>query len=642
MKINTNLFKVNLFAFFLLMFNYISAQKLDSLLQLAANCKGEDKLVSISNACKHAYYYEEDKSDSLTSLLQNEAKKQNNKYYLGQSYYFFGLYDFGTTDFDGAFQNYTRALKLFKSVDSLKQVAEMYHNLSMVHSNLSNIKEAKNSLQNAIRINIKLGNTKNLINNKFLEVGYVSDKEESIKLYDEIAKLSKEINYYQGLLLAHLNMGVIYSKLNNNDKHLECISKAESYLEYPGNQIYKNNVLSSKASLFYKLKKYKKAMKYYSLLIDQISKKEKKGDFTDKALKINTYYNLASANEMCGNFKKAMSFYKLYADQSDSLGLVNQAQAVASAEAKYKLDLKENENKYLKKEAEISVGQLSTAKKQRVLLGLLLFTAFVAIVLLTARYNTKQKHFMEVEKISLQIEKQNQKLNQLNIEMESILQVVSHDFRTPLAKIKMLNELLEIQEKENLSENGKEKIAKIHKSIDEAENLVSDILEIKNFYIYGEVISEPIAFSLKDEINGLIAHYNTPIELKQLKVHLNILGTETVVTEIDIFKRVLGNLLSNAVKFSEKNKEIFIEAIHKKGRITLKVKDQGPGFTEKDKNLVFNQPGKLSNQPLEWGTSHGLGLYIVDKLVREQLKGTITLNSNSQKGSVFIVDWETC
>lgn len=618
-----------------------NGQKIDSLLNKSEQVSGIEKLNLLNDACRYAYYYEKIRSDSLTALLLKEAKSQNNKYFLGQSYYFKGLAAQNSSNFESAFKDFSTALGFFKEIDSIKQAAAIHHNLSLVHYSLGNKHEAQVSLERAIAINEKIGNSKNLINNKLVLVGRSTDDEKSIGIYKEILVLSKEIDYFGGVMVAYINMSYINSNLDRLDTALYCITEAEKYLKYPSNQIYKNHILSSKASLYFKVADYVNAELYYTKLINELEDKEMKGNAEERSLKINTYYNLGETKSKLGDNKLAAYYYKKYADESDSLGLVEQARAVASAEAKYKLEIKDKENALLKKEAEINEEQLSTSKKQRILLGLLLISALAAIILLTSRYVTKQKHYREIEASKVKIEEQNERLNLMNIEMEGILQVVSHDFRTPLAKIKMLNELLENQESEKLSNKGKEKISRIHKSIAEAENLVTDILEIREIYNSENTTKEPEAFDMLSCINEVVEDYKTPIELKNLEVNTSMEGESVVITELYTFKRVLGNLLSNAVKFSPNDTTINILAKHSDGGIELIVEDNGPGFSEKDKEDVFVKPGKLSNKPNGWGTSHGLGLYIVDKLVREKLDGSISLKSEAGKGATFNVRWNS-
>jgi signal transduction histidine kinase len=68
----------------------------------------------------------------------------------------------------------------------------------------------------------------------------------------------------------------------------------------------------------------------------------------------------------------------------------------------------------------------------------------------------------------------------------------------------------------------------------------------------------------------------------------------------------------------------------------ISVKDHGPGFSEHDKNFLFQKFKKLSARPTGGETSNGLGLAIV-KILVDRLKGKIELISQQGKGSHFIV-----
>jgi signal transduction histidine kinase len=73
-----------------------------------------------------------------------------------------------------------------------------------------------------------------------------------------------------------------------------------------------------------------------------------------------------------------------------------------------------------------------------------------------------------------------------------------------------------------------------------------------------------------------------------------------------------------------------------KQTLKLTIKDEGQGFSEKDKQQLFQKFRKLSARPTAGETSNGLGLAIVKTLV-DRLNGTIELISERNKGSQFIV-----
>ncbi len=92
-------------------------------------------------------------------------------------------------------------------------------------------------------------------------------------------------------------------------------------------------------------------------------------------------------------------------------------------------------------------------------------------------------------------------------------------------------------------------------------------------------------------------------------------GDQTIETDHMLLFLVLENLVSNAVKFSNANTRVRLETDRQEGAVLFKVCDQGPGFSEEDRSLLFNRFQKLSAKPTGGEQSIGLGLSIVKKYV---------------------------
>ncbi len=56
---------------------------------------------------------------------------------------------------------------------------------------------------------------------------------------------------------------------------------------------------------------------------------------------------------------------------------------------------------------------------------------------------------------------------------------------------------------------------------------------------------------------------------------------------------VITNLLSNAIKYTPPTGEITIKSEIKDHNVIISIKDDGIGFTDKEKEIVFKQFGKI-------------------------------------------------
>ena len=103
---------------------------------------------------------------------------------------------------------------------------------------------------------------------------------------------------------------------------------------------------------------------------------------------------------------------------------------------------------------------------------------------------------------------------------------------------------------------------------------------------------------------------------------------------------VITNLLSNAIKYTPPNGEITIKSEIMDQNVSMSIQDNGIGFTDKEKEKVFKQFGKIERygQGLDIGIDgSGLGLYLSKKIV-ELHGGKIWLESEGKnKGSIFYV-----
>ncbi|HYP16256.1 MAG TPA: ATP-binding protein, partial [Opitutus sp.] len=114
---------------------------------------------------------------------------------------------------------------------------------------------------------------------------------------------------------------------------------------------------------------------------------------------------------------------------------------------------------------------------------------------------------------------------------------------------------------------------------------------------------------------------------------------EGVLVEADraALEQVLDNLVSNALKFSPAGKSVkLIVGQTPDQRGECRVIDEGPGFTEHDKQQIFRRYRRLSARPTGGEPSTGLGLSIVKKLMQD-MRGDLNFESVAGHGATFIL-----
>jgi signal transduction histidine kinase len=124
---------------------------------------------------------------------------------------------------------------------------------------------------------------------------------------------------------------------------------------------------------------------------------------------------------------------------------------------------------------------------------------------------------------------------------------------------------------------------------------------------------------------------------KNQLLHATVEKNCLVYGDQQLLRQIANHLISNAIKFSSPGKSIWVALGQHGDSVVLKVRDEGPGIHEDEKEKLFNKFQRLSTRPTAGEISTGLGLAITRDLV-ELHNGSITVQSELEKGSTFIVN----
>jgi signal transduction histidine kinase len=259
-----------------------------------------------------------------------------------------------------------------------------------------------------------------------------------------------------------------------------------------------------------------------------------------------------------------------------------------------------------------------------------LIALFFLYRLVRLKINTNNSLSEKNEQIQTQI----LELNRLNIEKNEMIGIVAHDLKNPLTSALTISELLS---SENITEDQKEYLSLMKKSLYKMNSLVAKILEIKVL----ESSSFKTNYSnvdLKQVTEQVISALKIQSDNKKIRI---VTDLDEVVAFLDrsLTVQIIDNLLSNAIKFSNHNTKVHVTLKEKNQTIRLEIDDEGPGIMEKDKPKLFQKFQKLHARPTDGESSTGLGLSIVKKYV-EAMNGKVWCESEFGKGAKFIVEFK--
>ncbi len=216
----------------------------------------------------------------------------------------------------------------------------------------------------------------------------------------------------------------------------------------------------------------------------------------------------------------------------------------------------------------------------------------------------------------------NQLIMDINILLENkhqLLLEVSHELRSPLARMQLLIAMM--PEHKNLT--------KLKEEVEFLEGMIGNLL-------FSDRLSLPYSkldlqkFSTQDIIGKVMDMF--PTNRDRVKIDNNIPDEQVYIDETK-FSLALRNLLDNAFKYSkpQDNADIKLTIVKNDG-IEFQVKDSGIGISKADINKI-TQPFFQANQTVST-RGFGLGLTICKKII-EFHKGRLSIESEPEEGSLF-------
>ena len=215
------------------------------------------------------------------------------------------------------------------------------------------------------------------------------------------------------------------------------------------------------------------------------------------------------------------------------------------------------------------------------------------------------------------------------------LNQVSHELRTPLAVIIGYIECITDGLYGEIESKHHEILQIVAKQSSHLKNMIDQILIFSRL----EANKQPLRieeFPVSKLFNDLRDTFDFLCRQKGLELRWDLArDIDTLKTDPDRFKEIISNLLQNAVKYTDRGVILVRFIQFTTETVAIEVSDTGIGIAHNHLSNIFDpfmQAHKTSSENSRGGI--GLGLSIVKKHV-EQMKGTITVDSQLGKGTTF-------
>ncbi len=211
--------------------------------------------------------------------------------------------------------------------------------------------------------------------------------------------------------------------------------------------------------------------------------------------------------------------------------------------------------------------------------------------------------------------------------------LASHEFRTPMSTILSSASLIGRYNGADDEPKRDRHVQRIKSSVNSLTGILNDFLSLSKMEkenMHGQPHTlNAVSFceEVIDDVQGIV-------KPDQRVVYRHLAGDPVIAIDGQMVKNILINLLVNASKYSADGKQIELTTVVWDDHLVVKVKDEGIGIPDADKDKLFINFFRARNAIHIQGT--GLGLYVVKRYV-DLLGGTVTFTSELDFGTTFTV-----
>jgi signal transduction histidine kinase len=203
-----------------------------------------------------------------------------------------------------------------------------------------------------------------------------------------------------------------------------------------------------------------------------------------------------------------------------------------------------------------------------------------------------------------------------------LLQDVSHELRSPLARLGFAIELA------RTSPDRETALGRIKKEVDRMSTLVSELLQVTR--AEGDPQSQNLtAIDLRAFLQSLIN--DCAVEAQNAGCHVELLVKDKATWNGDreLLHRAVENVLRNALRFAPPGSTVDVALHGEAGQIVVSVRDYGPGVPDEMLPQIFRPFVRVeADRSRNGGGGVGLGLAIAERAIRVHHGEIVASNMN--------------
>ncbi|TAL90296.1 MAG: HAMP domain-containing histidine kinase, partial [Rhodanobacter sp.] len=207
----------------------------------------------------------------------------------------------------------------------------------------------------------------------------------------------------------------------------------------------------------------------------------------------------------------------------------------------------------------------------------------------------------------------------------AVLQDLSHELRSPLARLQLI---IDLARRSSDPSEAEPYFLQAEGEIARLDHMLGEMLALSRME-GGLPGMERERVDLAELVHDAIEQFRIDADAGRVELKLASVDSLVVSGNAMLLERALGNLLANAIKFSPEGGQVELTLRAEQRFAALVLRDHGPGVPDDELNLLFRPFFRGSNAARADG--HGLGLAIVERVVQVH-GGTIEVRNGDGGG----------
>lgn len=267
------------------------------------------------------------------------------------------------------------------------------------------------------------------------------------------------------------------------------------------------------------------------------------------------------------------------------------------------------------------------------LFGVWIYLVHIILSIFIVYYICVPFRAIQEYQIRYAIQEESKLIKQVDRLKQNFISLMSHDLKTPVARISGIADILKTQHRLNHDQSMLvQKISDATKELNKFITSILDLTKIESRNITLNKESKDINKIIEASIDTLKFDANR----KSIKIEKDLSPLYPIELDSTLINRVISNLIENAIKYSGEGTSVFVKSWDDETWVYVEIKDNGKGIPEEDLKHIFEKFYRVKNDESHKVKGSGLGLYLVKYFV-ELHEGTIAAESVVGEGTTFLV-----